>query len=68
MDNSTKNVKTLTINRVDYAKYDFKNGLLFLKVLKNIVPDNEGASEDVLSQIIQLIEKTKVKGLSYLNI
>lgn len=68
MDNSVENVKTLTINGVDYAKYDIDNGIMYLKVIVAIVSDDIGESEDVLSQIIMLIEKTKVKGLAYLNI
>jgi len=48
----TDEIKSLTINGVEYAKYSFgfKNkpemaNCLFLKVVKSIVPKNESLSE-----------------------
>lgn len=61
-------IKDLVINGTLYAKYTMDAGLLFLKVIKNIIPDNEGHSEDYFQGLISLIEERSFKGIAYFNV
>lgn len=68
MDLKAEDIKTLTINGKEYAKYNIDMNILFIKVLINIVPNNTGESEDYLASLIGLIEEKNFTGLSFLNI
>ncbi len=63
-------IKTFTINGVEYAKYhiDTKLNVLFLKVTKTIIAGDVGGTENLIATIISGIENKSFKGLSYLNV
>lgn len=60
--------KTLTINGVDYAKYQSGGDILYLKVLQPIGKLDERESEDVYANVISVLESKRFKMLSFLNI
>lgn len=67
-DVKPEDIKELTINGILYAKYHMKGNTLFLKKVKNIIPDHDEDSEDCMAAIIGLIEQREFTSLSFLNI
>ena len=49
----SEDIKELTINGVLYAKYHMDGDVLFLKVIKYIIPKNEIQSENLLLTLSQ---------------
>ncbi len=64
--------KKLVINDVMYAEYETQivnnRDTIFIKVRKEIIPGDEGGSEDLLIDIISLIEQKSFYYSSFLNI
>lgn len=61
-------IKELNINGIVYAKYQVGDSILFLKVVKQIIPKNEFESENFLVKVISSVEKKKFQYMSYLNL
>lgn len=64
----TVNAKDLVINGVVYAKYDLDKGVCFIKVIKPIIENDIGNSEEFCVAIISNIEEEEIKLTGYLNI
>ncbi len=69
-DPRPEEIKELTINGVLYAKYDVdkEKEMLFLKTVKNIIPDHDKESEDCIIALIGILEQTDFASCGYLNI
>ena len=70
-DFTDEEIKSVIINNVLYAKYaiDEELEVLFLKVVKDIVKDNDYVNEQTFEAIIAAIEPDKkFEGIAYLNI
>ena len=61
-------IKLLKINNAVYAKYLIEGNVLYLKMIKKILPDDAGASENYLITTISLIEKKQFSLSAHLNI
>lgn len=60
--------KTLKINNIIYAHYEIEGDVLFLKMRKQIVPEDDMESEEALATIIGNLENRHFTKLAYLNI
>lgn len=61
-------MKELFINSKIYAKYEIEGTTLYMKMMIQIVPGSDRASEVFLIEIIQLIENVQFQRVSYLNV
>lgn len=61
-------MKELVINSKTYAQYEIEGTTLYIKMTIQIIPGREGASENFLIKIIQLIENVQFQRVSYLNV
>ena len=68
MEINTENIKELNINGVVYAKYLIENDIIFINVMKNIIKESAGESEDYLIFLISKIEDKQFSMASYLNV
>lgn len=60
-------IKRLIINDILYAVYLIEDDVIYLKMIRKVIPDNALVSENLLIAIVQSIEETKFTRASYLN-
>lgn len=60
--------KELIIDNVVYAKYLIEEDIVYMKMLKEIIPGDGMASENDLIQKISILEGKKFSHAAYLNI
>lgn len=72
MDNDTSKKKELVINGTLYAHYLIDKAgpdeCMWLKVRRDIIPENPEKSQTYLIELIFLIEGRRIPFVSYLNI
>lgn len=61
-------MQTLTINGIEYAKYEMQDRTIFIKVLQQLPNCDTVETEDILIGLIQILESTSFKAAGYLNV
>lgn len=62
-----KATKSLIINDIVFAEYIIEDDIIYLKMIRKVIPENDLVSENLLISIVQSVENATFTRAAYLN-